>query len=102
MAVGAACVIAATAAAAVIVGYLAYRLAMWLTSPVTTATTDPTLLRMGRTVDVGQNRVDRPRAFGVSEPVPQLVHGGHHSGRISVPMIITLSRPLPLGDAPAR
>jgi len=43
MAAGAACVIATPAAAAVIVGYLVYRLAMWLAPRVAAATTDPTL-----------------------------------------------------------
>jgi len=43
MAVGAACVIAAPAVAAAIVGYLVYRIALWLASPVppVTATTGP-------------------------------------------------------------
>jgi hypothetical protein len=40
MAAGAACVIAAPAAAAAILGYLAYRIALWLASPTPTATTD--------------------------------------------------------------
>jgi hypothetical protein len=43
MAVGAACVIAAPAAIAAILGYLVYRIALWLASPTppATSTTDP-------------------------------------------------------------
>lgn len=43
MAAGAACVIAAPAAITAILGYLVYRIALWLTSPTppATATTDP-------------------------------------------------------------
>jgi hypothetical protein len=42
MAAGAACVIAAPAAGAAIIGYLVYRIALWLVSPrpTVTATTD--------------------------------------------------------------
>jgi hypothetical protein len=43
MAAGSACVIAAPAAIAAILGYLVYRIALWLASPIpsATATTDP-------------------------------------------------------------